>query len=137
MEASYWSSVGTGALPYGHVHVYPPAGGEASVNQLDLLFFSLTVLTVVHAWQQKRKRKEHLTLALSGFLLGLSTEQASLRFGGTHCHASGLVHFHEVRSDVGNIVVHAEPTPLVLLSHSPQYALLWMAICFAHHSAAR
>jgi hypothetical protein len=62
-----------------------------------MLFFSLTLLTICHAWQQK-KRKEHLTLALSGFLLGLSTEQMSLRFGGTHCHASGLVHFHECSS---------------------------------------
>jgi len=97
MDSLWSSSASSGELLPVHVYVFPPAGGEASVNQLDILFFSLSCLTVYHAYLQK-DRKEHLTLALSGFLLGLSTEQASLRFGGTHCHASGWAHFHECSS---------------------------------------
>jgi len=54
---------------------------------LDLSVFVLTSLCFFHACI----KRSDVILLFSGGILGLLVEQASLRFGGTHCHASGLI----------------------------------------------
>ena len=63
-----------------------PVGGDAAVRELDLLVFLMALLSCAHAIRHRQ-----LPLAFAGFGLGIVVEQASLRFGGTHCHASGVV----------------------------------------------
>ena len=61
--------------------------------ELDLLVLVMGVLTCVHA-----HRHGQWSLAIAGFFLGLVTEHLSLRLGGTHCHASGLLDVSECSS---------------------------------------
>lgn len=58
------------------------------IAELDYLFLAQTVLCLAHA--VRYEGSFHLLLLPAAFLLGLSIEQASIRFGGTHCHASSL-----------------------------------------------
>jgi hypothetical protein len=67
---------------------FPPVGGLTVVYELDLLVSSMLCLTLWHA----ALKGQHM-LALAGLGLGFVTETLSLRFGGTHCHASGLLDF--------------------------------------------
>jgi hypothetical protein len=61
--------------------------------ELDILVLSMVIAAGLHAIMNKR-----LPLFLTGILLGIVTETMSLRFGGTHCHASGLLNFSECSS---------------------------------------
>lgn len=58
-----------------------------SVHSLDVLVFTLVLLVLAHT----RGSPWKLALAAASLALGLLTEQLSLRLGGTHCHASGIV----------------------------------------------
>ena len=58
------------------------------IAELDYLSLAQTVLCLAHA--VRYEGSFHLLLLPAAFLLGLSIEQASIRFGGTHCHASSL-----------------------------------------------
>ncbi len=75
------------------VSVFPPVGGTAAVDALDALVLCMVALTCLHA-----HRHGSWALALSGLGLGLVVEQASLRFGGTHCHASGRINISDCSS---------------------------------------
>ncbi len=79
------------------VWVFPPL---APIWHLDVLVLLMCSFTVYHAYTEtdKNQRKENFVLMLTATLLGLFTEHASLRFGGTHCHASGLINFSECSS---------------------------------------
>ena len=69
--------------------------------ELDIVVLLMTVATVSHAFIEpdNGRRKENVTLVVTSFLLGLFTEHASLRFGGSHCHASSeLLNFSECSS---------------------------------------
>ena len=79
------------------IWVYPPL---SPVWELDTVVLLMTMAAIAHALSEpdKRERKENLILIVTSFLLGLFTEHASLRFGGTHCHASGLLNFFECSS---------------------------------------
>ena len=70
-----------------------PLGGEQAIRELDLLALVMGILSCWHA-----HRHGQWSLVIAGFLLGLITEHLSLRFGGTHCHASGLIDFMECSS---------------------------------------
>ena len=63
---------------------FPPVGGQESIFRLDLLVISMTALSIYHA----KKAQEGYDLLVLGLLLGIFTETASLRLGGTHCHAN-------------------------------------------------
>ena len=80
--------------------VFPPIGGNTSIFELDVLVVGLFFLTVLHALSERNKycRKENCVLLVASFFLGLFTEQASQRFGGTHCHASGFLNFDRCSS---------------------------------------
>ena len=67
---------------------FPPVGGLSAVYELDLLVATMLSLTLWHA-----AFNEQAMLATAGVGLGFVTETLSLRFGGTHCHASGLLNF--------------------------------------------
>ena len=67
---------------------FPPVGGLTSVYELDLLVATMLSLVLWHA-----AFNDKASLALAGLGLGLVTETLSLRLGGTHCHASGLLNF--------------------------------------------
>lgn len=71
--------------------------GTSKVFELDLLVLLLCVASLLHASRQKSAR-EGWWLCVAGLGIGVVTEQASLRFGGTHCHASGMLNFHECAS---------------------------------------
>ena len=70
-----------------------PIGGQAAIVEIDMLVFFMCCSVTLHAIQNKQWK-----LILSGLLLGYLTETASIRFGGTHCHASGLLNFSECSS---------------------------------------
>ena len=65
------------------VWVFPPLGGEQAVLELDAVTALMVLLTATHATKHGA-----WPLAVAGLLLGLVVEHASLRLGGTHCHAS-------------------------------------------------
>ena len=74
-----------------------PLGTLASpdaIAELDALVLVMVLTTLLHAY-----RTRNLALWSSGLLLGLWTEHASLRLGGTHCHASSA--FLNVRGGGG------------------------------------
>jgi len=79
--------------PSSFVWVFPPVGGPSVVYELDFLVAFMLLTTLLHAASTSNG-----ALALSSFGLGLFTENASLRFGGTHCHASGLLDFDQCSS---------------------------------------
>ena len=81
------------ANPPGFFFREQPIGGISAVYELDLLVLLMTVLSCWHAYKHKQ-----MPLALAGFGLGLVTEHASLRFGGTHCHQSGIINFSQCSS---------------------------------------
>jgi hypothetical protein len=56
------------------------------IGYLDILVLLLAAICVLHACK-RRDSSFGLTLCFAAFLLGLLVEQASIRFGGTHCHA--------------------------------------------------
>ena len=71
------------------------------VYELDALVLVMVVLTLIHAHNEasRVKRLENYVFVLTSFLLGLVTEHASIRFGGTHCHASSsILNFSECSS---------------------------------------
>jgi len=72
---------------------FPPIGGGSVVYELDLLVAAMTSLTLWHA----AFSNNHM-LALAGLGLGVVTETLSLRLGGTHCHASGLLNLYPCSS---------------------------------------
>ena len=86
---------------------------ESSVVKLDVVVTILTVSAILHAVRSS-KPTEGILLCLSGFLLGLFVEQASLRFGGTHCHAEGLLNFSKCSSF--NSVIYYLPWVYVSIS---------------------
>jgi hypothetical protein len=73
--------------------VFPPKGGEEGLLELDILVISMMVAAGVHATMNKQ-----LPLFVTGCILGIVVETMSLRFGGTHCHASGMLNFSECSS---------------------------------------
>ena len=76
--------------PAGHLFVDEPLGGTLG---LDLLILAMCVLVLLHA-----SRNNSYGLALTGLVVGASIETASIRLGGTHCHASGLLDLSECSS---------------------------------------
>jgi hypothetical protein len=66
------------------------AGETASVPvaELDALMLIVTIPVCIHAWKENR-----FYLFVAGFLCGLLVETSSVRLGGTHCHASGILNF--------------------------------------------
>ena len=79
------------------VWVFPPL---APIVELDVMVVLMSAAAMYHAHTEKDPvvRKENYVLIVTSFLLGLATEHASLRFGGTHCHASGTLNFSECSS---------------------------------------
>ena len=65
----------------------------ASVESLDVLMLLMCIAAGLHA-----QRAARLPLFVAGCFLGLLVEFMSLRFGGTHCHASGLINVSECSS---------------------------------------
>lgn len=88
--------------PPSYVWVFPPLGGPSVVYELDLLISVMVLLTLLHAASNSTG-----SLALAGLGLGLVTENLSLRLGGTHCHASGLIDWDQCSSF--NSVVYYVP----------------------------
>ena len=78
-----WFSKTPPPVPTDAVWVFPPIGGEEAVLELDAVTALMVLLTAVHATLHRG-----WPLAVAGLLLGLVVEHASLRLGGTHCHAS-------------------------------------------------
>ena len=70
-----------------------PLGGLQAVYELDAL---VTVMVALSCWHAHRHGQ--WALALAGLGLGVVTEHASLRLGGTHCHASGALDLSECSS---------------------------------------
>jgi hypothetical protein len=64
---------------------------DGDMLPIDLLVGLMAGLSVAHA----REAGEGYGLVFLGLLLGVVTEWAALRFGGTHCHASSQ-HFPDV-----------------------------------------
>jgi hypothetical protein len=58
-----------------------------ATHELDVLVLVMVVITLAHAW----RRPFGLGIAVTAFLLALVIEQASVWFGGTHCHADAAV----------------------------------------------
>ncbi|KAL1511757.1 hypothetical protein AB1Y20_005045 [Prymnesium parvum] len=84
------------------IHLLSPVEGDEAILSLDALVLTMCLVTLVHAsWTRA------LPLAFAGFCLGISIEQASLRLGGTHCHASGIFDFSKCSS--GNSVLYYVP----------------------------
>jgi hypothetical protein len=61
--------------------------------ELDILVASMCVVTALHALKNRQ-----FPLFVAGVLLGILIETVSLRFGGTHCHATGYLNFSECSS---------------------------------------
>ena len=78
-----WASSKTAPPPPGHVFTHKTIGGDDALATLDTLVALMAALTLAHAYTTKAT-----PLALAALGLGLLTEHASLRLGGTHCHAS-------------------------------------------------
>ena len=72
-----------------------PVGGDVAIWELDLLVLLMCVAVALHSvqWQCNQWR-----LLATGLTLGYVVETLSLHFGGTHCHASGLLNFSECSS---------------------------------------
>ena len=70
-----------------------PVGGEVSIWELDGLVLFMCLAVTLHALQCGKWR-----LLITGMTLGYVVETLSLRLGGTHCHASGLVNFSDCSS---------------------------------------
>ena len=70
-----------------------PVGGLDAIMELDALVLFMTVAVTLHAVYNKNTK-----LLLAGFILGYLTETLSLRWGGTHCHASGILNFSDCSS---------------------------------------
>ena len=68
-------------------------GDVAHVGELDLLVAAMVASCLCHAMRARR-----LQLFAAGLLLGVTVEHASLRLGGTHCHASGFLNVSECSS---------------------------------------
>lgn len=98
---------------YSHMAVwtFPPLG---PIWHLDVLVLLMCLVTFYHAFSSKNG----WMLVLTSALLGLFTEHASLRFGGTHCHASGIVNFSECSS--ANSVLYYIPWCYICLTTSLQ-----------------
>ena len=81
------------ALPPGHVYNTEPVGGWQAVFELDLLVLVMVALSCLHAYRSKQ-----WPLLIASLGLGIVTEHASLRLGGTHCHQSGMFDLSECSS---------------------------------------
>ena len=107
------------------VWVTPPHG---PIWHLDVLVFLMCVITIYHGLSETNKelRFRNLCLLFTSFLLGLGTEHASLRFGGTHCHASGVVNFSECSS--ANSVLYYIPWVYICITTAAEMigARRWM-----------
>lgn len=83
----------------------PPPGGfgstpiasVATMGELDLLFVAQFLLALLHAARSCCVATSCKVLA-GALLVGAAIEQASIRLGGTHCHAPGLVDLSECSS---------------------------------------
>ena len=62
----------------------------------------MCIIIGIHALREKQ-----IPLFVAGILLGILIETVSLRFGGTHCHATGLLNFSECSS--ANSVLYYGP----------------------------
>ena len=70
----------------------------SNIHELDMLVFAMTIAVCCHATRDKLNRNGGLQLIAAGLLLGVFTEHASIRLGGTHCHASGIIDVSECSS---------------------------------------
>ena len=84
---------GTTPMPEGHLYIAEPIGGSMAVFELDALVLVMCILSCIHAYKNSA-----LPLVIAGLGLGVVTEHASLRLGGTHCHQSGLINISECSS---------------------------------------
>jgi hypothetical protein len=73
-----------------HVDLYPGMIGSSWVQQLDVLFVSLTFLTLLHAIS-KRGLVQGLAVVAYFCVHTAVFEHISLFLGGTHCHASSTI----------------------------------------------
>lgn len=107
------------------VWVTPPLG---PIWHLDILVLLMSVFTIYHAISETNKdlRFRNVCLLFTSFLLGLGTEHASLRFGGTHCHAAGIVNFSECSS--ANSVLYYVPWVYICITTAAEltFARRWM-----------
>lgn len=86
------------------VFVSPPVGGPSAILELDALFGAQTLLAFVHATLSPQPRWA-LTLLASALACGLVVETLSVRAGGTHCHADGLLNFSAC-SSVNSVLMY-------------------------------
>ena len=84
---------GTTPMPEGHLYIAEPIGGSMAVFELDALVLVMCILSCIHAYKNSA-----FPLVIAGLGLGVVTEHASLRLGGTHCHQSGLINISECSS---------------------------------------
>lgn len=77
---------GTSSPAAAGIETWPWDAGHHDIVSLDILVLIMSMLSTYHAFVHKK-----LTLLLSCLTLGLFTEAASIRCGGTHCHNAGLV----------------------------------------------